>query len=106
MSASARRSADDTTSNETAMVTASCEADADAWNNATGSSPTAQNAQRDRVARRIASHPIATYAASAARRDASTMPSMPAPAARARRIAAAWGRYGTGDPKVEKVTKR
>ncbi len=88
------------------MVTASCEADAEAWNSATGSRPTAQKAHRDRVARRIASQTIATYAASAARRDASTIPSIPAPAARATRIAAAWGRYGTGDPKVEKVTKR
>ena len=51
------------------MVTASCEADADAWNSATGSRPTAQKAHRDRVARRIASQTIATYTASAARRE-------------------------------------
>src|ERR1044072_2836877 len=67
------RNADETTSSESAIVTASWDADADAWNSATGTSPTAQKAHRDRVARWIASQASATYAASAARRDASTI---------------------------------
>ncbi len=42
------------------MVTASCEADTELWNTATGISPTAQNAHFEREARRMATHTRAT----------------------------------------------
>ena len=74
------------------MVNASCDSDADAWNRATGTRPTAQNAHRDRVAWRMANQTIATYTSSSARRDASTMASTPAPTDRATAMAAACGR--------------
>ncbi len=89
-----------------AMVSASWDSDADAWNRATGMSPTAHNAHRDRVARRMANHTIATYTNSAASRDISSIPSKPTPTARATLIADACGRYDSGEPKVEKVTNR
>ena len=59
-SVSTRRRADDTTSNEMAMVIASCDPEADAWNIATGRRPMAQKAHCDRVARRRANHTIPT----------------------------------------------
>ncbi len=58
--ASIARKADETTSSETAMVSASCDTDADDWNIASGSRPTAQNAHFDRGVRRIATVTTAT----------------------------------------------
>ena len=87
------------------MVSASCDTEDADWNTATGSKPTAHSAHLDRGARRIASQTITNYAPSTANRSTMSMPSTLMPSCRVTNAAAACGEYGTGEPKVEKVTK-
>src|SRR3954470_14390086 len=101
---SSARSADDTTSNATALVKASGDSDDADWNTATGINATAHSAHLPRGERRIANATMATYAASITIRPAINIGPAPAPSARTTTIAAACGRYGTGEPKVENVT--
>ena len=86
------------------MVIASCDSDDADWNTATGMSAAAQSAHFARGERRIANATMATYTASSTMRPASSIAPTPAPSWRATKIVAACGRYGTGEPNVEKVT--
>src|SRR3954447_12988344 len=102
---SSARNAEDATSSAIAVVKASCDTEGAAWNNATGSSPTAQNAHFERGVRAMATATIARYTARTVNRPMSSNPSVPSPSWRPTKIAADCGRYGTGEPNVEKVTK-
>ena len=101
---SSARNADDTTRIATAVVIASCDSDDADWNTATGISAAADSAHFARGERRIANATMATYTASSTMRPASSIPPTPAPNWRATKSVAACGRYGTGEPNVEKVT--
>ena len=67
------------TKSETATVMASCDADTELWNSATGKSPAAQSAHFARDDRLIAAHTSAMETASVVNRLSSTMASTSAP---------------------------
>ena len=100
---SSARSADDTTSSATAVVMASCDHPTD-WNSATGTSATAATAHFERGDRLIASPTSPTYTASITMRPRISIGPALIPSARPTRTDAVCGRYGTGEPKVEKVS--
>jgi hypothetical protein len=102
------RSADTSTSIPTPIVMVSGDRDVATWNSATGSSATTQRPHRANGDRRIATNTSARYALTFARRAKRTSPFVPTPNARPTSIAAACGRYETGEyqPKAEKSKKR
>src|SRR5215470_7764317 len=91
------RSADETTRSENAIVSPSGEREVAAWNKATGRSAVKQSAHRPASDRRIANQQTARYAASAARRAATSMASKSPPRRRTRPTAPTCGAYGSGE---------